>query len=76
MPPDDWATRHPELVHWLQHAEDELVGYAPLDDIPLPTAVFPERRLPFFVVISPPMEQQGCHATNGPPWIVSIVRPI
>jgi hypothetical protein len=31
MPPDDWATRHPELAHWLQQAEDELVGYAPLD---------------------------------------------
>ena len=59
MPPDDWATRHPELVHWLQHAEDELVGYAPLDDIPLPTAVFPERLLPFFVVLSPPMGQHG-----------------
>ena len=59
MPPDDWATRHPELVHWLQHAEDELVGYAPIDDIPLPTAVFPERLLPFFVVLSPPMGQQG-----------------
>ena len=43
MPPDDWATRHPELVHWLQQAEDELVGYAPIDDIPIPTAVFPER---------------------------------
>ena len=36
MPPDDWATRHPELVHWLQHPEDELVGYAPIDDIPSP----------------------------------------
>ena len=62
MPPDDWATRHPELVHWLQHAEDELVGYAPIDDIPLPTAVFPERLLPFFVVLSPPMEQHGVAA--------------
>jgi hypothetical protein len=59
MPPDDWVTRHPELVHWLQHAEDELVGYAPLDDIPLPTAVFPERLLPFFVVLSPPMGPHG-----------------
>jgi hypothetical protein len=26
MPPHDWATRHPELVHGLPHAEDELVG--------------------------------------------------
>jgi hypothetical protein len=59
MPSDDWATRHPELVHWLQHAEDELVGYTPMDDIPLPTVVFPERLLPFFVVISPPMRSEG-----------------
>jgi hypothetical protein len=57
MPPDEWATHHPELVHWLQQAEDELVGYAPMDDIPLPTAVFPERLLPFFVVITPPQEE-------------------
>ena len=62
MPPDDWATRHPELVHWLQHAEDELVGYAPIDDIPLPTAVFPERLLPFFVVLSPP---------DGAAWVAA-----
>ena len=59
MPPDEWTTRRPELVHWLQHAEDELIGYAPIDDIPLPTAVFPERLLPFFVVISSPMGQEG-----------------
>ena len=58
MPPDEWATRHPELVHWLQQAEDELGGYAPLDDMAIPTAVFPERLLPFFVVITSPMEQQ------------------
>ena len=24
MPSDDWATRHPELVHWLQRAEESL----------------------------------------------------
>ena len=65
MPPDDWATRHPELVHWLQHDEDELVGYAPLDDIPLPTAVFPERLLPFFVVLRPPMGSRERRATSG-----------
>ena len=53
MPPDDWATRHPELVHWLHQAEDELVGYVPIDAIPTPAAVFPERLLPFFVVIAP-----------------------
>ena len=53
MPSDDWATRHPELVHWLHQAEDELVGYAPLDEIPTPAAVFPERLLPFFAVIEP-----------------------
>ena len=41
MPPDDWATRHPELVHWLQQAEDELVGYAPLYALPTPAACFP-----------------------------------
>ena len=48
MPADDWATRHPELVHWLHQAEDELVGYVPLDAIPTPAALFPERLLPFF----------------------------
>ena len=46
MPSDDWATRHPELVHWLHHAEDELVGYEPLDALPTPVALFPERLLP------------------------------
>jgi len=35
------------------------VGYAPIDDIPLPTAVFPERLLPFFVVMTLPMGQDG-----------------
>jgi hypothetical protein len=59
MPADDWATRHPELVHWLHQAEDELVGYAPLDEIPTPTAVFPERLLPFFAVIEPIVGRQG-----------------
>ena len=44
---------NPELVHWLHQAEDELVGYAPLDEIPTPAAVFPERLLPFFAVIEP-----------------------
>ena len=65
MHPDDWATRRPELVHWLQQAKDELVGYAPLDDIPLPTAVFPERLLPFFVVLSP---QMGPHGVSRHQW--------
>jgi hypothetical protein len=59
MPPDDWATRHPELVHWLHQAEDELVGYAPIDALPMPAAVFPERLLPFFAVIEPYVERQG-----------------
>ena len=58
MPSDDWATRHPELVHWLHHAEDELVGYEPLDEIPTPVALFPERLLPFFVVIEPSVDLQ------------------
>jgi hypothetical protein len=58
MPADDWATRHPELVHWLHHAEDELVGYAPLDAIPPPAARFPARLLPFFVVIAPAGDRQ------------------
>src|SRR5262245_35687149 len=59
MPPDDWATRHPELVHWLHQAEDELVGYAPIDEIPTPAAVFPERLLPFFVITEPSVAWQG-----------------
>ena len=59
MPPDDWATRHPELVHWLQQAEDELVGYVPIDALPTPAVVFPERLLPFFVVIAPCVGRQG-----------------
>ena len=59
MPPDDWATCHPELVHWLQQAEDELVGYAPLDALPTPAVVFPERLLPFFIVIEPSVGPQG-----------------
>jgi hypothetical protein len=58
MPSDDWATRHPELVHWLHRAEDELVGYEPIDEIHTPTAVFPERLLPFFVVIEPYVDWQ------------------
>ena len=58
MPADDWATRHPELVHWLHQAEDELVGYAPLDEIPTPAARFPERLLPFFVVIASSGDRQ------------------
>ena len=59
MPSNDWATRHPELVHWLHQAEDELVGYVPSDALPTPAAVFPERLLPFFVVIAPGVEWQG-----------------
>ena len=59
MPFDDWATRHPELVHWLHQAEDELVGYTPIDALPTPTAVFPERLLPFFVVSAPGVAWQG-----------------
>ncbi len=59
MPSDDWATRHPELVHWLHQAEEELVGYAPIDDLPTPVAVFPERLLPFFTVIEPSVGPQG-----------------
>ena len=58
MPADDWTTRHPELVHWLHHAENELVGYEPLDEIPPPVALFPERLLPFFVVIEPSVDRQ------------------
>src|SRR5207302_6124291 len=58
MPADDWATRHPELVHWLHQAEDELVGYEPIDDILTPAAVFPVRLLPFFVAIAPAVDQQ------------------
>jgi hypothetical protein len=59
MPADDWATRHPELVHWLHQVEDELVGYVPIDDLPTPVMVFPERLLPFFVVIAPHVGWQG-----------------
>jgi len=59
MPSDDWAIRHPELVHWLHQAEDELVGYTPLDELPMPTAVFPARLLPFFVVTAPSVGRQG-----------------
>src|SRR5499427_11009123 len=55
---DDWATRHPELVHWLHQAEDELVGYEPIDEILTPTAVFPEHLLPFFVIIEPLVNRQ------------------
>jgi hypothetical protein len=58
MPSDDWATRHPELVPWLHHAEDELVGYEPLDAIPTLAAYCPERLLPFFVVIAPSGDRQ------------------
>ncbi len=29
MPADAWATRHPELVHWLHRVEEELVAYEP-----------------------------------------------
>jgi hypothetical protein len=58
MPSDDWATRHPELVHWLHQAEDELVGYAPLDAIPTPAARFPERLLTFFIIIAPYEDSQ------------------
>jgi hypothetical protein len=59
MPSNDWAARHPELVHWLHQAEDELVGYAPIDAFPTPAAVFPEPLLPFFVVIAPGVAWQG-----------------
>jgi len=59
MHPDDWATRHPELMHWLQQTEDELVGYVPIDALPTPAVVFPERLLPFFVVIAPWVGRQG-----------------
>jgi hypothetical protein len=58
MRSDDWAARHPELVHWLHQAEDALVGYAPIDEILTPTDVFPERLLPFFVVIEPFVDRQ------------------
>jgi len=58
MSADDWATRPHELVHWLHHAEDELVGYEPLDAIPTPAALFPARLLPFFVVIAPSVARQ------------------
>ena len=58
MPSNDWATRHPELVHWLHQAEDELVGYAFLDEISIPVALFPARLLPFFVVIEPYVDRQ------------------
>ena len=59
MPSDDWATRHPELVHWLHQAEDELVGYAPMDDMLTPAVVFPVRLLPFFVAIAPAVDRQA-----------------
>ena len=35
------------------------MGYAPIDDLPTPVAVFPERLLPFFVVIAPSVGRQG-----------------
>ena len=35
------------------------MGYAPLDDLPTPVAVFPERLLPFFAVIEPSVGPQG-----------------
>jgi len=59
MPSDDWATRHPELVPWLQQAEDELVGYAPIDALATPAVVFPESLLTFFNVIEPSVGPQG-----------------
>jgi hypothetical protein len=73
MPADDWATRHPELVHWLHQAEDELVGYAPIDDLPTPVAVFPERLLPFFTVIEPSVGPQGQprHRWASMAWLYS-----
>jgi len=58
MPSDDWAIRHPELVHWLHQAEDELVGYAPMDEILTPATIFPVRLLPFFVAIAPAVDRQ------------------
>ena len=30
MPSNDWATRHPELVHWLHQAKDERWAIHPL----------------------------------------------
>jgi len=73
MPADDWATRSPELVHWLPHAEDELVAYAPLDAIPTPAALFPARLLPFFVVIAPSVDRQErrCHRWASIDWLSS-----
>ena len=71
MPPDDWVTRHPELVHWLQHAEDEFVGYAPLDDIPCPLRSSRSGCSRFLSSSAPRWGRMGCRATNGPPWIVS-----
>jgi hypothetical protein len=35
------------------------VGYAPIDALPTPAAVFPERLLPFFTVIEPSVGPQG-----------------
>ena len=53
MPSDDWATRHPELMHWLHQAEDELGGYAPMDEILTPATIlgFQERWCPSIACI-------------------------
>jgi len=59
MPSDNWATRHPELVHWLHQAEDELVGYEPIEALLTPAEIFPERLLPFLVVIVPYVDRQA-----------------
>ncbi len=57
MRSDYWATRHPELAHWLHQAEDALVGYAPIDE-----SSRPQRSSlsvsPFFVVIEPFVDRQ------------------
>ena len=65
MPSDDWATRHPELVHWLHQAEDELVGYAPMDEMLTPATVFPVRLLPFFVAIEPSVPRSRGLSEHG-----------
>jgi hypothetical protein len=67
MPSDDWTTRHPELVHWLHQAEDELVGYEPLDAIPTPAARFPERLLRFLSLSNPLWIGRSGDATGGLP---------